>query len=610
MKFVKVILIMLIATFLAKCELEKKGFENFISADNDKLKDGLEEFRFLSFNIPNLNFVEDEMEFTKPHPFRLPTSFEIRDALESVKQMGGTVVRSYTFPVKRSTDTLGIPRYITGPGEFDEHSFVVMDTVLSLANEIGIRLIVPLLNNWQWMGGRPQYAEFRNKTQEEFWTDPQLIDDFKKTVEFILNRTNTVTGIKYKDDKSILCWETGNELTCPYSWTKTIVSFIKSIDKNHLVMDGFHAIDGKDIPFESLEDTLIDIVTTHHYKLNPDEIIKDIFVQMKRVGGRKPYVIGEFGFLGTEAIRKISDFIINNPVSGGLVWSLRHHRQEGGFYLHSEPYGGDLYKAFHWPGFASGIEYNEEMLMPMYREKAFEIRRMELPDIEAPKAPKLLPISIVSEISWQGSAGAKYYDIERSESSSGPWKVAGYNVTDADQVYTPLFNDYSATIGKEYYYRVLAKNRGGVSDESNIVGPVKAESLRLLDEMKNFTVLYFLSGGVKIKTDRDREFKEITHRFEMQPGAFISYIVPGNIISIKLNSFSRIDSSSLSISVSETGEEFVTIDAVRESYFIGKGDYDYWVPSQYKAEVQGAARYVRIEAAELNQLGRVEINYK
>ena len=130
--------------------------------------DGNSEFRFISWNIPNLNFVEDEMDFTREYEFGLPTSYEIRDALESVKQMGGTVVRTYTIPVRSQTDVEGVPKYVLAPGVFDESSFLTMDTMLAISNEVGVRLIIPLLNAWKWMGGRPQYADFRGKTVHDF----------------------------------------------------------------------------------------------------------------------------------------------------------------------------------------------------------------------------------------------------------------------------------------------------------------------------------------------------------------------------------------------------------------------------------------------------------
>ena len=96
------------------------------------------------------------------------------------------------------------------------------------------------MDNWVWQGGRAEYAGFRGKTRDDFWTDPQLIADFEQTVQFILTRTNSYTGVRYADDKAILCWETGNELASPPSWTREIAAYIKSLDTNHLVMDGFN----------------------------------------------------------------------------------------------------------------------------------------------------------------------------------------------------------------------------------------------------------------------------------------------------------------------------------------------------------------------------------
>jgi len=610
-RYYQIPLLFIAMIFFTSC-MEESPTRNFITRDGNLLKEGDSTFRFLSFNIPNINFVEDEMEFAKLHPFRLPTTFEIRDAFESVKEMGGTVVRAYTFPVKRETDTLGIPRYVLGPGKFDENSFKVMDTVLAIANDVDIRLIIPLLNNWKWMGGVPQYAGFRNKESKEFWTDALLISDFKKTINFVLNRVNTVTGIPYKDDKSILCWETGNELWSPYSWVNEIASYIKSIDNNHLVMDGYNAIDGLDIHEGSLQDTLIDIVSTHHYKLHPHSIISDIQKQLDRIGGRKPYVIGEFGFLGTTAIQQISEFIIKNEISGGLIWSLRHHREEGGYFWHSEPHGGDIYKAFHYPGFSSGLEYNEEKFLTMFREKAFEIRNLPVPEITKPKAPVLLPIVKPSAISWKGSVGAKYYDIQRVEIGENNWKTIAYNVSDADKYYRPLFNDYNAEIGKVYSYRVIAKNIAGSSEPSNIIGPVKCSTRTLVDELENLTVLYYSEGDYKYRSNNERIFKEDPHRLELDEGAGIYYYIPGKIELVKVFTFAKDNEESLSFKISNDGLSYKNIEHCKSSYFLGKGDYYYWLPNEYNISIIDSSvtySYIKIEVKDVNQISRVELEY-
>src|SRR3954464_10104954 len=70
------------------------GAMNFLTRRGDKLFDGDREFRFISFNIPNLMVIEDAYEFTRPNPWRWPNEFEIEDSLESVRQIGGQVVRT------------------------------------------------------------------------------------------------------------------------------------------------------------------------------------------------------------------------------------------------------------------------------------------------------------------------------------------------------------------------------------------------------------------------------------------------------------------------------------------------------------------------------------
>src|SRR4030042_6716070 len=118
--------------------------------------------------------------------------------------------------------------------------------VLAVANRKGIRVIIPFIDNWKWWGGIGAAAAFRDKNAKDFWTDPQLYEASKKIVSSAINRTNTVTGVKYRDDKAVLAWETGNELVCPHEWTARAVAFIKSLDQNHLVLDGYHTTNLRD----------------------------------------------------------------------------------------------------------------------------------------------------------------------------------------------------------------------------------------------------------------------------------------------------------------------------------------------------------------------------
>ncbi|MDZ7372047.1 MAG: cellulase family glycosylhydrolase, partial [candidate division KSB1 bacterium] len=259
----RIVLWIIVSSLFLLCGRKQQGISQFVRVENGKLYEGKKELRFISFNVPNLHYIEDNLPFAETNPWRLPDEFEIRDALRSVQQMGGQVVRIYALSVKGERDGENIPRHVLGPNQFHEEAFRTLDLVLKIAREYGIRLIIPFVDNWSWWGGVAEYAAFRGKPKEAFWHDPQIIADFKSTLAYVLNRTNSFTGISYKDDPMVLAWETGNELTCPPEWTAEIAAFIKSIDRNHLVMDGFHS---QKLRESSLADPNVDIVTTHHYE--------------------------------------------------------------------------------------------------------------------------------------------------------------------------------------------------------------------------------------------------------------------------------------------------------------------------------------------------------
>jgi mannan endo-1,4-beta-mannosidase len=187
-------------------------FQNFLKARGDKLMDGSAELRFVSYNIPNLHYIEDNHQFAQVNPWRIADEFEIRDALTTIRQMGGNVTRMYVPSVRKAIDDSTIVRHVLAPGVFNEEAFRAYDRILQVANQTGVRVIIPLVDNWWWWGGPKEYAAFRGKSKDEFWTDSTLIADFKKTVAFIINRVNTYTGVPFREDRAIFGWETGNEL--------------------------------------------------------------------------------------------------------------------------------------------------------------------------------------------------------------------------------------------------------------------------------------------------------------------------------------------------------------------------------------------------------------
>ncbi|HKX28395.1 MAG TPA: hypothetical protein VJ302_11905 [Blastocatellia bacterium] len=582
----------------------------FITRAGDRLMEGTKEFRFVSFNVPNLHLVEDNLPFAEENPWRMPDEFEIADTLETVRQMGGRVARTYVLSVRRDHEGPEIPRHVLGPGQFNEEAFRTLDKVLQLANAKGIRVIVPFVDQWRWWGGIGEYASFRGKPPEAFWTDPQLIADFKRTIKFLIERRNTYTGVVYRDDPAIFAWETGNELANPYSWSREIAAYIKSLDANHLVIDGYHAgLHG--LPTEPIDDPNIDILTTHHYPGYQRSWFEAVADARRTIGGRKAYFVGEAGFVPTAEIGRLLDQVIRDGVSGVLIWSLRFRNRDGGFYWHSEPAGGGLYKAFHWPGSPVGDAYDERGLLRLMREKAFEIQGTPAPPLEPPAAPRLLPIRSVHAISWRGSVGATHYDVERAANPKGPWVIVGSDVDESLAPYRPLFADGFAEQGRQYFYRVRAKNAAGVSADSNLVGPVKVERLALIDQMCDLSRVFASGGHLARATGEPRKAKEDLDRVRGSRDAWMVYRTLHPIRSARVQVYFEHEVRDFEFLASSDGVTFTKIEAARRDYFKGSGDYGYWKPVTYEIEnAPRGAYFLKLVFGTDAQIGRIEIEHQ
>lgn len=579
-------------------------FDHFVTRSGDKLLDGDRQLRFISFNTPNLHYLEDYLPFEGVNPWRLPDEFEIRDALRSVKQFGGKVTRIYVLSVRREDDPPGLIRHVEAPGKFNEEAFRALDKVLQVANEEGVRLIIPFVDNWKWWGGPREYAGFRGKPPEAFWTDPEVIGDLKTTIRFLVTRKNTFTGTLYRDDKAILAWETGNELEAPYSWTREIAAYIKSLDTNHLVAEGTNY---RQLSDAAINDPHIDILTTHHYG-DPRASLKQIVENQALARGKKPYVVGEFGIVPLQDIYAITDTIINQGLAGGMIWSLRFRNREGGFYHHFEYNGVESYR---WPGFKSGDFYNERIVENFLRDRAYRIDGEIPPRVPVPSAPVLLPIKDPARIAWQGSAGAAWYEVQRREEGGSEWSVIAPMADESRMQCRPVFSDEYAEPGRTYRYRVRAANESGSSDWSNEVGPVTPTSLVMVDEMEDFARVFQKDGPLQLLVMEDlRKAKEDKSRLTGADGSYVIYKVPVPAVSVRVEWLKTTPEAGVEISSSSDLRDFPAVRSKQNEFKFGNNDYGF-----YSAEVTSAdslaqgTRYVKITLRGGVQIGRVEVAY-
>src|SRR4029078_69765 len=112
-------IVLLFISSLSTHTYAQNDMTRFITRSGSKLMEGDKEYRFISFNIPNLHLVEDNMTFEAANEWRFPDEFEITDALTTIKEMGGRVARTYVISICKKTGQTPIPCHVKRPGEFN-----------------------------------------------------------------------------------------------------------------------------------------------------------------------------------------------------------------------------------------------------------------------------------------------------------------------------------------------------------------------------------------------------------------------------------------------------------------------------------------------------------
>lgn len=138
----------------------------------------------------------------------------LEEVFAKARALGVTVIRTWGF--NDAAEKAGDSAIQIGPLQYDETALRGMDLVLARAAARGIQLILPLGNYWNDYGGARQYVAWAGLLQPvegdpRFFTERAVIDHYKQHVRGLLNRVNTVDGMRYGDHPAVLGWELLNE---------------------------------------------------------------------------------------------------------------------------------------------------------------------------------------------------------------------------------------------------------------------------------------------------------------------------------------------------------------------------------------------------------------
>src|ERR1035441_1908384 len=287
---------------------------------------------------------------------RYPSHFEVDDAFATALEMGAKVIRSQTMG-----DTVGCPQCIEPElGKFNDAAFQSSDYAIATAHKHDMRLIITLIGDCATCngGGIGQYIAWSKKQNlQDFFTDPLLIAAYEHHIDAVLNHLNPLTGIRYKDDPTIMAWENCNmcglisvltgggpaAIAQVAAWSETIGEHIKQVDSKHLYLDttGIFRFYPKAIANASS-----DLVTFEYYPHwdsflgagAPPTTAETFSHDAAAVTAQgKVYIVNEFGWDRTdwktaEDFQHVLDTLAHDPnVSGDDFWALQAHLDNFGF---------------------------------------------------------------------------------------------------------------------------------------------------------------------------------------------------------------------------------------------------------------------------------------
>ncbi|HZC26448.1 MAG TPA: cellulase family glycosylhydrolase, partial [Actinopolymorphaceae bacterium] len=231
------------------------------------------------------------------------------------------------------------------------------DYVIWKADCLGLRLDVALLDFWQWVGGVQQVCRWflpdYNPSSDArrysfFYTDPRTKEFYRSWVAHVLDRRNSLTGRKYRDEPAIMAWDLMNEpeidntktdaagVPLAESWIREMSAYVKSLDAHHLVCsggEGFYDRDSVIDPATELAIGSIDFGSWHSYPdyhgITPAQLVELIHRHSATAAAAgKPHLLQEFSYSHLHddqpaAFQSWTDAVYDDSDSAGwLFWRL------------------------------------------------------------------------------------------------------------------------------------------------------------------------------------------------------------------------------------------------------------------------------------------------
>lgn len=363
------VLALCLTAMLAACGTlsRDQGNPELVKRQGSKLMVRGKEFRFVGTNNYYLAYqsqamADDVLKTAADHRFTVMRTWGFLDIADPASTGDDGPKNGVYFQSFKTNP----PTVNEGPTGLERLDYVVAE-----AGKRGLKLVIPLTNNWSDFGGMDAYVRARGlKNHDAFYTDATIRTWFKAYVTTLLNHKNKYTGVAYKDDPTIMMWELANEPRCGGSgalpassacttetitaWADDMSSFIRRFDPHHLIGTGDEGflcdrassdymyncgagVDGAALA--SLKN--IDVVSLHlypdHWGKTTDwgtQWIRDHLALAR--SSNKAFFLGEFGLQNKDTRDQVyttwTDAVRQGGGSGSLYWILSGKMDDGTSY--------------------------------------------------------------------------------------------------------------------------------------------------------------------------------------------------------------------------------------------------------------------------------------
>ena len=272
------------------------GQDRFIAVENARFVKGGKQYSFVGVNLWFGAYLAADGD--------IGDIDRLRRELDLLKSLGVTNLRVLGSSEKSPMSDSVTPTFRDQSENYNEALLRGLDRLLIELNKRDMHAVIYLNNFWEWSGGMGTYLSWVNGGTfvdgpgdpehpwpaypifaKDFYGNKNANALFRDYVTAVVGRTNTLTGVAYRDDPAIMSWQLANEprpgnrheagetdMPAFQVWIDDTAALIKSIDSNHMVStgnEGFMGCGESDLcSFEAHNGSNIDYMTIHIWPYN------------------------------------------------------------------------------------------------------------------------------------------------------------------------------------------------------------------------------------------------------------------------------------------------------------------------------------------------------